>query len=49
MGFPAIGGGEPEVALNRDIDVEPARATLPGPAEQAGVEHALRGDQHQVA
>src|SRR5436309_3362728 len=49
VGFPAIGGGEPETALKRDIDVEPARAALPRPAEQAGVEHALRGDQHQMA
>ena len=45
----AIGGREPQPALERDIDVEPARTALARTAEQAGVKHALRDDQHQMA
>src|SRR5262249_51296769 len=49
MALAAVGGGEPESAFDRDIDVERTRTALARPAEQAGVKHALRGDQHQMA
>src|SRR5438445_956856 len=49
MALAAISGREPQPALDRDIDVERARAALARAAEQAGIKYALRGDQHQMA
>ena len=45
----AVGGGQPQAALECDIDVQRARATLARTAEQPGVEHALGRNQHQMA
>src|SRR6185436_6608637 len=45
----AIGGREPQPALERDIDVERARAALARAAKEPCVKNALRGDQHQMA
>jgi hypothetical protein len=45
----AVRGRQPQAAAERDIDMECARATLARPAEEAGVKHPLRRDQHQMA
>src|SRR5438874_12091690 len=39
----AVGGREPQPALERDIDVERARAALTRTTKQAGVKNPLRG------
>ncbi len=42
VSFTAVSRRKPQAALERDIDVEGARATFPWPAEQAGVKNTLR-------
>src|SRR3984893_14260616 len=45
----AVGGREPQTSLDRDIDMKCAAPALPRAAEQPGINHPLRRDQHQMA
>src|SRR5882762_1580503 len=47
--FAAIAGLKPQTALDRHVDMKRTRAAFARAAEQTGVKHPLRRDQHQVA
>src|SRR5713226_1061371 len=47
--FAAIPGFKPQTAFDRHVDMKRTRAAFARTAEQAGVKHPFRRDQHQVA